>query len=179
MTSSLTLPGSGFYYPKRKHSLHDLLDWDRSDSIPQSDAVQRILDSVKRTGKSQDQCYYPLLLLLRPLLRPRQRVNAQLRALNTAGRLFLLAGVDVEDIDSIENTPKNKVLTNQEEYQETLVFNNAIREIFLNRFVQLFSSYEHFIIQPSQVNIKPRTEIRRLAPNLSLIIRITMIMPRF
>lgn len=50
MTSSLTLPGSGFYYPKRKHSLHDVLDWDRPDPVPQSDAIQRILDVVKRTG---------------------------------------------------------------------------------------------------------------------------------
>lgn len=51
MTSSLTLPGSGFYYPKRKHSLHDLLDWDRSESDYQSDPIQRIFDVCKRTGK--------------------------------------------------------------------------------------------------------------------------------
>ncbi|KAJ8675599.1 hypothetical protein QAD02_011385 [Eretmocerus hayati] len=108
MTSSLTLPGSGFYYPKRKHSLHDMLDWDRPDTVPQCDAIQRILDVVKRTG------------------------------------------VDVEDYDTMENQQKNKILTQQEEYKETLVFNNAIREIFMNRFVQLFVSYENFLIQPSQ-----------------------------
>ncbi|XP_014216188.1 DENN domain-containing protein 5B isoform X2 [Copidosoma floridanum] len=109
MTSSLTLPGSGFHYPKRKHSLHDVLDWDRPDSGPQCDAIQRILDVVKRTE------------------------------------------VDMDDIDSIDNPPKSKAFNNpQEEYQETLVFNNAIREIFMNRFVQLFSSYEHFLIIPSQ-----------------------------
>lgn len=56
----------------------------------------------------------------------------------------------MDDIDPIEDTTE-KILTPQEEYQETLIFNNAIREIFLNRFVQMFSSYEHFVIQPSQV----------------------------
>ncbi|KAK9299057.1 hypothetical protein QLX08_007804 [Tetragonisca angustula] len=109
MTSSLTLPGSGFHLPRRKHSLHDVLDWDRPEPSPPSDTLQRIVDIAKRTG------------------------------------------VNVEDIDSIEdNNVKERVLSPQEEYQETLMFNNAIREIFLNRFVQIFSSYEHFVIQPSQ-----------------------------
>ncbi|XP_076249872.1 DENN domain containing pinstripe isoform X2 [Calliopsis andreniformis] len=109
MTSSLTLPGSGFHLPRRKHSLHDILDWDRPEPTPQSDNLQRIVDIVKRTG------------------------------------------VNVDDIDSIEdNNMKERILAPQEEYQETLMFNNAIREIFLNRFVQIFSSYEHFVIQPSQ-----------------------------
>lgn len=35
-------------------------------------------------------------------------------------------------------------------YLENLKFNNAIREIFLNRFTCLFSAYEHFVILPSQ-----------------------------
>ncbi|XP_025993189.2 DENN domain-containing protein 5B isoform X1 [Solenopsis invicta] len=106
MTSSLTLPGSGFHLPRRKHSLHDVLDWDRPEPGPQSDNLQRIVDIVKRT-------------------------------------------VNMDDIDPIEDTTE-KILTPQEEYQETLIFNNAMREIFLNRFVQMFSSYEHFVIQPSQ-----------------------------
>jgi len=61
--------------------------------------------------------------------------------------------VNMDDIDSTEDSITEKILTPQEEYQETLIFNNAIREIFLNRFVQMFSSYEHFVIQPSQVRI--------------------------
>lgn len=61
-----------------------------------------------------------------------------------------MATVNVDDIDSIEDNME-KILTPQEEYRETLDFNNAVREIFLNRFVQMFSSYEHFVIQPSQV----------------------------
>lgn len=52
MTSSLTLPGSGFHLPRRKHSLHDVLDWDRPETTPQSDTLQRIVDIVKRTGES-------------------------------------------------------------------------------------------------------------------------------
>jgi len=63
---------------------------------------------------------------------------------------FSLLTVNMDDIDSIEDTTE-KILMPQEEYQETLIFNNTIREIFLNRFVQMFSSYEHFVIQPSQV----------------------------
>lgn len=50
MTSSLTLPGSGFHLPRRKHSLHDVLDWDRPEPGPQSDNLQRIVDIVKRSG---------------------------------------------------------------------------------------------------------------------------------
>ncbi|XP_046430049.1 DENN domain-containing protein 5B isoform X3 [Neodiprion fabricii] len=108
MTSSLTLPGSGFHHPRRKHSLHDVLDWDRPDPEPHSETLQRIVDIVKRTG------------------------------------------VNLGDIDSVDKTTKEKILTAQEEYHDTLIFNNALREIFLNRFVQIFSSYEHFVIQPSQ-----------------------------
>lgn len=59
----------------------------------------------------------------------------------------------MDDVDPLEDITNEKILTPQEEYQETLVFNNAIREIFLNRFVQMFSSYEHFVIQPSQVRV--------------------------
>lgn len=64
---------------------------------------------------------------------------------------FIL-GVNVDDIDTVEDiNTKEKTLTIQEEYADTLIFNNAIREIFLNRFVQIFSSYEHFVIHPNQV----------------------------
>ncbi|KAG8035318.1 hypothetical protein G9C98_006764 [Cotesia typhae] len=61
MTSSLTLPGSGFHVPRRKHSLHDVLDWDNkldtnntTTTVAQSDALQRIVDIVKKTGISLD-----------------------------------------------------------------------------------------------------------------------------
>ncbi|XP_057340545.1 DENN domain-containing protein 5A isoform X2 [Microplitis mediator] len=130
MTSSLTLPGSGFHIPRRKHSLHDVLDWDNklgttntnnittatttatstTTAVAQSDALQRIVDIVKKTG------------------------------------------ISLDDIDAVENMTKDEdiILTPREEYQQTLVFNNAIREIFLNRFVQLFAGYDHFVIHPNQ-----------------------------
>ncbi|XP_059486887.1 DENN domain-containing protein 5B isoform X2 [Neocloeon triangulifer] len=38
----------------------------------------------------------------------------------------------------------------QEQYAAELRFNNAIREVFLNRFVHIFSAYEHFVIHPNQ-----------------------------
>lgn len=53
MTSSLTLPGSGFHVPRRKHSLHNVLDWDNPDEIiPQSDTLQMIVDIARKTGES-------------------------------------------------------------------------------------------------------------------------------
>lgn len=39
----------------------------------------------------------------------------------------------------------------QEQYAAELRFNNAVREVFLNRFVHIFSAYEHFVIHPNQV----------------------------
>lgn len=32
---------------------------------------------------------------------------------------------------------------------EELKLNNAIREVFLNRFTHLFCAYDHFVIQPN------------------------------
>lgn len=37
-----------------------------------------------------------------------------------------------------------------DQYADDLKFNNMIREIFLNRFVHIFQSYEHFVILPNQ-----------------------------
>jgi hypothetical protein len=42
----------------------------------------------------------------------------------------------------------------QEQYAAELRFNNAVREVFLNRFVHIFSAYEHFVIHPNQVQKK-------------------------
>lgn len=38
-------------------------------------------------------------------------------------------------------------------YFEDLRFNNSVREIFLNRFVHIFQSYENFVIFPNQVSL--------------------------
>lgn len=113
MTSSCTLPSGA--HIRRKHSLHDVLDWDRPNSpdiqnLPQrSEAYQKIVNIVRRTG------------------------------------------VKIDDVDSdcMPNTRKGP-LTPHEQYCEDLRFNNSIREIFLNRFVQIFAAYEHFVVLPNQ-----------------------------
>ena len=33
-------------------------------------------------------------------------------------------------------------------YRDKLILNNAVREVFVNRFAHLFLSYEHFVIMP-------------------------------
>lgn len=125
MTSSCTLPSGQV---RRKHSLHDVLDWDRPNSpdlqssyaamtastgstaSPRSDALQRIVDTVRRTGVALD---------------------------------------DV-DSDVMPNHARKGPLSSHEQYCEDLRLNNSIREIFLNRFVQMFATYENFVILPNQ-----------------------------
>lgn len=53
---------------------------------------------------------------------------------------------------SVEDLDENE-LTDEDLYARELRFNNGLREIFLNRFVHIFSAYEHFVIQPNQVGI--------------------------
>ena len=48
---------------------------------------------------------------------------------------------------------KKQPMTIVEQYYEDLKFNNSIREIFMNRFVQMFAAYEHFVILPNQVKL--------------------------
>ncbi|XP_023942763.1 DENN domain-containing protein 5B isoform X3 [Bicyclus anynana] len=119
MSSSCTLPSGGL---RRKHSFHDVLEWDESRPLNASppgsprraprrlDALQRIVDIVKRTG-----------------------VN-----------------IDDVDADTVMPTAKKKVLNDEEQYNEDIRFNIAIRETFLNRFVHMFLMYENFVIMPDQ-----------------------------
>lgn len=44
---------------------------------------------------------------------------------------------------------KKEVQLPSDSYLEELRFNNAVREIFLNRFVHIFHSYENFVIFPT------------------------------
>lgn len=77
------------------------------------------------------------------------------RVLNCRLLSFLssFSGVNLDDLDSetVRPTIKKKNLSDDEQYQEDLRFNNAMRETFLNRFVHMFSAYEHFVILPDQV----------------------------
>lgn len=45
---------------------------------------------------------------------------------------------------------KNGTTQPTDSYAEDLRFNNSMREIFLNRFVHIFQTYENFVIQPNQ-----------------------------
>ncbi|KAL4714481.1 hypothetical protein ACJJTC_017776 [Scirpophaga incertulas] len=120
MSSSCTLPSGAL---RRKHSFHDVLEWEESRPLNASppasptrraplklDALQRIVDIVKRTG-----------------------VN-----------------IDDVDAETVMPTIKKKVLNDEEQYNEDVRFNTAIRETFLNRFVHMFLMYENFVIMPDQ-----------------------------
>ncbi|XP_062711797.1 DENN domain-containing protein 5B isoform X3 [Aedes albopictus] len=119
MTTSCTLP-SGMHV-RRKHSLHDVLDWDRPNSpdIPlpptavpaRPDVRQRIVDIVRRSGGDE---------------------------------------VDSGTNEVMPSAKQKQPLSTLEQYYEDLRLNNSIREIFLNRFVQMFAAYEHFVILPNQ-----------------------------
>ncbi|XP_058055954.1 DENN domain-containing protein 5A [Anopheles bellator] len=123
MTTSCTLP-SGMHIVRRKHSLHDLLDWDRPASpdlpLPPTAAVparpdvrQRIVDIVRRSGGDE---------------------------VDSSG------GPN----EVMPSAKQKQPLSTLEQYYEDLRLNNALREIFLNRFVQMFAAYEHFVILPNQ-----------------------------
>ncbi|XP_052890576.1 DENN domain-containing protein 5B [Anopheles moucheti] len=121
MTASCTLP-SGMHV-RRKHSLHDLLDWDRPNSpdmplpataVPaRPDVRQRIVDIVRRSGGDE---------------------------VDSSG------GPN----EVMPSAKQKQPLSTLEQYYEDLRLNNALREIFLNRFVQMFAAYEHFVILPNQ-----------------------------
>lgn len=63
-------------------------------------------------------------------------------------------GVNLDELDFasdvMPNTVRKSPKTIQEQYEDDLRLNNTIREIFLNRFVQMFSAYENFVIIPNQ-----------------------------
>ncbi|GLH07324.1 DENN domain-containing protein 5B [Gryllus bimaculatus] len=61
------------------------------------------------------------------------------------------SGVILDDVGNFNSSAVHeKKKTDNEQYIDDLHFNTAVREIFLNRFVNIFSSYEHFIILPNQ-----------------------------
>jgi hypothetical protein len=55
--------------------------------------------------------------------------------------------------DSVETEEAVTGASKDEIFLKNLKLNNSIREIFFNRFVHIFSSYDHFVIQPDQVFI--------------------------
>jgi DENN domain-containing protein 5 len=60
-------------------------------------------------------------------------------------------GSDHQGSSSTSTTPKKSLhATTNEQYYNDLRLNAAIREIFLNRFCQIFLDYEQFVILPNQ-----------------------------
>ncbi|XP_013380096.1 DENN domain-containing protein 5B isoform X2 [Lingula anatina] len=62
---------------------------------------------------------------------------------------------DIHDVLSDRRKKKDKKkpedeIESEDNHLKDLKFNNAVREVFLNRFLHIFSSYEAFIILPSQ-----------------------------
>ncbi|XP_063601477.1 DENN domain-containing protein 5A-like isoform X3 [Penaeus indicus] len=67
-------------------------------------------------------------------------LSPQLREITAIARK---AGVyDGDDVDGVRRERENEML-------EDLKLNNAVREVFLNRFVHMFCAYDHFVIQPN------------------------------
>ncbi|CAG9861723.1 unnamed protein product [Phyllotreta striolata] len=67
--------------------------------------------------------------------------SARSEALQRIADIVRRTGVTLEPNET--NRPSDS-------YAEDLRFNNALREIFLNRFVHIFQSYENFVIFPNQ-----------------------------
>nr|XP_026491601.1 DENN domain-containing protein 5B isoform X3 [Vanessa tameamea] len=120
MSSSCTLPSDGL---RRKHSFHDVLEWEESRPLNASPPA-----SPRRAP--------------RPLYRLQRMVDIIVKR---AG-LF----IDDVDADTVMPTTKKKILNDEEQYNEDIRFNIAIRETFLNRFVHIFLMYENFVIMPDQ-----------------------------
>lgn len=57
-----------------------------------------------------------------------------------------------------------------ETYLKNLRLNNSIREIFCNRFVHMFSSYDHFLSQPHEVCVMLHIFFSLLCASLANII---------
>lgn len=69
--------------------------------------------------------------------------SARSEALQRIADIVRRTGVTLDQNDSTQPT---------DSYIEDLRFNNSIREIFLNRFVHIFQSYEQFVIFPNNQN---------------------------
>ncbi|XP_077285718.1 DENN domain containing pinstripe [Arctopsyche grandis] len=136
MSSSCTLPTGGG--SRRKHSFNDILDWDESHILANSPPSSPTHHSYYHNSHHSHQ--------MNRITPPRS--DALQRIVDIARR----TGVNLDDLDAetVMPTNKKKVLTDDEQYQEDLRFNNAMRETFLNRFVHMFSAYEHFVILPDQ-----------------------------
>lgn len=126
MTSSCTLPSGS--HVRRKHAIDD--EWDHPSSPIHSDPATQALLSPSQTVSQK------------PVLN-----NSRI------GDIMRRCGIALDEVDSSSDVMPSKrkgPLSQHERYCEDLRLNNFIREIFLNRFVQMFATYEHFVILPNQ-----------------------------
>lgn len=143
MTSSCTLP-SGLQV-RRKHSLHDVLDWDR----PNSPDLQSVYNSSMTSSISSSTTPMNSSTTTGGVSNGPPRSDALQRIVDIVRR----TGVALDDVDTdvvMPNNARKGPFTPHEQYCEDLRLNNSIREIFLNRFVQMFAAYENFVILPNQ-----------------------------
>lgn len=133
MTSSCTLPS--MINARRKQSLNDMLEWERTTNANESSQplLQKPTPPSSITNSSA-----------LPPLPPRNDVFQ---------RIVRRTGITMDEINcsnDVMPTSHKAPLSQHERYCEDLRLNNAIREIFLNRFVQMFVTYESFVILPNQ-----------------------------
>ncbi|XP_075727111.1 DENN domain containing pinstripe isoform X2 [Rhipicephalus microplus] len=100
-----------------------------SPLLQHSEAFQRITAVAKRAG---------VMNSLEDLRRPRCQDNSE-------GKLSLLR--QPQQHASAAAADRHPQL-------EELRLNNAVREIFFNRFLHMFRSYDHFVIQPNQKDME-------------------------
>lgn len=125
MSASCTLPSGS--HLRRKNSMHsNVLDWDQ------------------RSGGS------PEPLLPQNASPPPVRSDAMQKMMG----IIRKTGVNFDEVDLAGDVMPNQARrcprTAQEQYEDDLRFNSAVRELFLNRFVHMFNAYEHFVINPNQ-----------------------------
>lgn len=129
----------------RKHSWADDLE-DEPSLTQGSHTLQKIVSLARRTGTDKLSTDF----------------FSQTRRLFFDFNTIPLAGVSLDGLDDIDAEWDSLVddgfseeteITTAAQYAKDLRINNAIREIFLNRFVHIFASYEQFIIQPNQVSV--------------------------
>lgn len=141
MTSSCTLP-SGMHQIKRKPP--SIMHENNSSNNWITDRLTTFNGVGNGSTTSSGNGYYPL--------------SHQNIIKRTGVQINELAVANLENDDKMpsklqmqqQQQQQQKQLTKLEQYYEDQRLNNSIREIFLNRFVHIFSAYEHFVIYPNQ-----------------------------
>lgn len=143
MTSSCTLPSG--VNARRKHSLNEMLDWDRPLITMQPQHTYGDYMSNPSTQKFMSNGLGERMsgASALPPLPPRN--DAFQRISRRTG-----VGIDGDYSNDVMPTIQKTSLSLHEQYCEDLRLNNWIREIFLNRFVQMFVTYESYVILPNQ-----------------------------